>query len=266
MARLGIYLAILLLLIPGIGRADEKCSISPLLKKLLIDQANALPDEAYGNHMHSNPNGMESRFNDSTRISELADEEGNLILFRGIQTDYIKGFKGPFAKIEANSNSYSLSPEMAATWPYGNVVVISVQNISRDKLLFPKADAKAEALRTWEPIRNNTRVGEIAHYDEVKVPVDNERVIAQVDRDQILEALKSHQGKPYRLRDLINKLAANEVMKYPNCDEALIPPKSSRGEGKIITEARLSKIPFFRWLSPSSGSEGASSMDHENAR
>jgi hypothetical protein len=244
-----LLIASLLCASPAFAKSAN-CPLSQVSRQLILDEIAHLPAVDYSNTQVLRPgftetNEADSRFPLDLRITALADKEQNLVLFRGIQTEYRKDFnavKGKnFVTAEGKAYSYSLSPEMVAHWNWGQVVLISIQNVHGDKLLFPKPDENASTLRNWVAVGPESKMGEIAHYDEIKVPVQNERVVAVMDQKEFAQLVDSYGSKPFRLGDLLKRILDAKTVHAPDCTSMPPAPNAAKPDKGVFGSERKPK-------------------------
>jgi hypothetical protein len=183
-------------------------------------------NEKYKTHQFAN-------FALDTKVGDLADKDGNLLLFRDIGSAYVKGFSGKgkkreFIESEGSAYSYSLSPFIVNMWTNskkGSLTLISWQNFGQ-KLKYPTTlnayTPQVQSLRL--PLQRQTIVHDISYYDEVKVPVENENVLAVIEQEELKKLLESFKGRKFPLRELLQILLKSPALRSPEC------PKSGAGK------------------------------------
>ena len=152
---------------------------------------------------HSNPYNLRITFSrnfvpKTMYISELADEAGNILLFRVIDRPYVPGMERHSKWVaEEGGVATSLSPHISEEWVLardgrladGDVLLFR-QNIFADDLLYPHAETftYASGLNRTDiisrPVDRFTEVGEIAHLNEIKVPFPKINVVARARLSQ----------------------------------------------------------------------------------
>lgn len=151
-----------------------------------------------------------------TKVGDLVDAEGNVILFRNIGQPYARGFidsgEAYIAK-EGKAYSYSLSPSIINSWASpenpDSYTLIAIQNLDRDGLRTKtqKAVAPGEIITEQPPLTRNFVIEDIAYYQEVKVPVEKENVVAVVKQSEFKRALAKFGSKPFHLNEFLTALA-----------------------------------------------------------
>lgn len=212
----------LVTVLSAMSNASAACRLSQADREQIKTIGTTFSDSSFQNKVISKSpccNGIDdgSRFVPTTAISSLTNKRGQLLLFRGIQTNYISKFPSPFAKVEANSYSYSLSPAMPVAWPYTKVVLVAFQNVTADGLMFPMVDFNAERGRSYPLARESTLTGDIAQFDEIKVPINNEKVLFQIEASNFREIVDSFQNSNYSLNELLLKALESPTTKSVNC-------------------------------------------------
>lgn len=156
----------------------------------------------------------------NTKVIQLADENGNLWLFRGINRPYMRGFKNSSYIKDEFGYSYSLNPYIVNTWSHGfGIVLISKQNVYRDNLMFPGRingdDSVNYATLDFSygnKLTLETRMSQLI-LDEIKVPVDNENVVAIIDIPEFDAIARSFNYKEFPISDLIEKVLKSPKVK-----------------------------------------------------
>lgn len=221
----------LALLIGIIGTLSAHASSSAVVDTLLA----SAPHSLYSYFGFSRPASPEEQkygrekksfnFSPETKAGDLVTAEGNMVLFRNISQPYVKGFKDngeSFIKREGNAYSYSLSPAIIKIWASpedpNSYTLIAVQNIELDGLqtkVMPAGPISEETTVRTVPLTKDLLVREIAFYDEVKVPVARERVVAivkQSDFKKVFEKFNS-QG-PFSPVDFLKAVSAEPSFKF----------------------------------------------------
>lgn len=165
-------------------------------------------------------------FSKKTKVGDLTENNGNVLLFRVIGGKYKKNFtQGEWSRYE-NSLSYSLNPSIARTWSYfpdelQNYVIISRQNIYHQDLRYPWK-LPDEYFRTTLPnvlrykrITPMTELESIAYYDEIKVPFSDENPIAIMKYEHYIELLKSLDRERITPADVLKKVLASPFLEIP---------------------------------------------------
>ncbi len=175
-------------------------------------------------------------FQKSTTIADLADEDGDIILFRVISGRYVKGYQGEnkpghYIQKEGNTYSYSLAPNIADEWgitvegkPY---ILIAQQNVHNDQLRYPAipppnavlSDLPSDLLRPR--LREDTKIADIISFEEVKVPVEQENVLVVMPLDAFKPILRtfgnSENRAPFAVKDLLLKVLDSPLVEAPSC-------------------------------------------------
>lgn len=168
-------------------------------------------------------------------LADVADENGNVLLFRVINEAYQQNFRGGrFVATEFNTFSYSLSPLIASEW--GSTVddhlLIALQNIGTDGLFYndswvinrgisvppgrsipaigrihiePSID-EITIVHTYPDLTLEFLIAKLGGYSEVKVPVEKENVVAIVVANEFRELIKRFNDNRFSQAALLQAL------------------------------------------------------------
>ena len=179
-------------------------------------------NERYNTHQYLN-------FDPSTTAGDLLDQQGNLLLFRSIGRVYTRGFTGEgndreYIRSEGSAYSYSLSPFIVEMWSRngeGNLALLSWQNMDQG-LRYPHIleEYTPQAMLERKPFSRETLLIDIAYYDEVKVPVEAENVVAIIEQAELRKILAPFKGRRFRVRELMSEVLNFPGLRSPDCSES----------------------------------------------
>ncbi len=164
-------------------------------------------------------------FSEETQIGHLTDNHGNLILFRDISQPYcpryVEGTQ--YVVSEGNAYSYSLSPAIIRTWVNSepnSYTLIAVQNIAQVFSPIWTAGSDGERLQ-WLPVGRETFVRDVGNFEEVKVPVASEQVLAVMKQSEIRRIVEEFGQRPFTLQQFFDRLLLSPSLGLPaeKCDE-----------------------------------------------
>lgn len=145
-----------------------------------------------------------------TRFAELADSQGNIILFRTISQAYIPGFVGYWAKQEGMIST-SPSPHIAEEWWISEEsrVLILKQNLFTDSLsywnLHKSRSPNATQNRCQDFIDSNTTLKDVGRFYETQVPIDKQNVLVSILRTEFIAIAKNF-DQPFTANELLQKV------------------------------------------------------------
>jgi len=181
-----------------------------LLKSSSLPTDIVVASRSFSFRYLSHATGASTYFPPETKIVSLTNDSGNVLLFRGIDAPYIPNFKGNrsnYIRHEANAYSYSLSPIMVTNWHRSKNILIALQHIETDQLLLPKMTNGKRGVKVyWEPITPESRIKDILHSDELKVPVGREKVLLVVPKEKMEQAIRYFKNQPFSPTDLLLKI------------------------------------------------------------
>lgn len=235
---------------------SARCALSPPEKAELANFISHLPEVPYSSEgfVYDDPymrdfnekyhTKSRLNFDPKTKFEDLLDPQGNVFLFRDIDGPYKKGFIGAgdksrqhYIEGEGHAYSYSLSPDIVNAWGNPNsddsVTLISLQNISQN-LTFPSLPSHDWHQTLIRPrLERGTMLKDIVYFDEVKVPVESENVVATISQKEFKKLVDRFGAKDnhYRLADFLNTLLESQALMKPMCP-ATIPPAGSAPSGE----------------------------------
>lgn len=173
-------------------------------RSVLTVMASA-PKVKYSYWGFANPEGNAENFPSGTKVSDLLDKEGNILLFRKISGPYLKGFTNRCIESEASTYSYSPSPSITWEWPdIGNnqsKILISIQNVDHDELLtWAKSSSEIKVLVTLRKTMN------VQGFAVIKVPVAKENVVAIIDDSEMKKIMREYGSQPFSLQEFMQKV------------------------------------------------------------
>lgn len=160
----------------------------------------------------------------------LLSPDGSLFLFRNIGGSYVKGFTGKHSgkqqwiESEGLAYSYSLNPSIIHGWSQRerkkSLTLIAWQNIE-DGLTYPSETSREMGGPFRPPFTARTLLKDITYYDEVKVPVAKENVLAVMRQTEFAKIFAPFEHKIFRLRSIMNLVIASPELLRPDCNEDL---------------------------------------------
>ncbi|WP_374073604.1 hypothetical protein [Bdellovibrio bacteriovorus] len=154
-----------------------------------------------------------------TSVADLIDDEGNIWLFRVNVGAYKKGVYGPYTKKEGGVST-SLNPDIARQWRLikegkQTYIFLIYQNIFKDELFYP---GKGGLYVSSPKLTEQTKLNDIAVFDEVKVKTSDYNVVAQIPIEYFDEVVKSFEGTKFTVGELVERLLSNPTTKLINRD------------------------------------------------